>query len=229
VAIGLVVPSLSSDPRRGALAIEQQGDFLYLQVEDATADPEAMTHDLRAAGLDGTVELIPVSSTLVGKWVVVNGNAGIGDYDPRLEDLIDQVVSGNPAGARVLRVPVDFSTPLTLQAGRPAAHGELWELSSAKDRPDETRPGGIVHCLQLMDPTHADQILRELGYEIEWRTEHFGPNESGILSGAPSGKVIVYAELHGPNILAVSTADPDSKVASQPIEVREREAAAEHC
>jgi hypothetical protein len=96
--------------------------------------------------------------------------------------------------------------------------------------PDETKPGGIVHCLQLLDPTEANSILAERGYEVEWSTEHLnGPNDTGILSRPPSGDVIVYAELEGQNLLAVSTAHPDSHVAQRAVEVREREAAKNNC
>lgn len=225
VLVTIVLPIVSDDPRRGALAVAQHGDTLYLRVEDALADPEAMTNDLQAAGLDARVELIPVGPSSVGVWVYVVNDSTTGYNDPRFIDLFRQMYPEEDEGTaqagiphtRVLEVPADFSTPITLQVGRAAADGETWVMSHTRDTPDETRPGGILYCLQDLDPPEADRILQELGYEVDWSYSR-SPNYGEALSDPPSGKVIVYGELAGPDVLRVDTVDPDSKMAEKALE-----------
>jgi hypothetical protein len=219
--LAIVIPVVSDDPRRGALAVVQRGDTLYLRVEDALANPEAMTNDLHAAGLDASVELIPVGPSSVGVWVDVVNDSTTGYNDPRISDLIRQMYPDENEGTaqagiphtRVLEVPADFSTPITLRVGRAAANGETWVMNHMRDAPDETRAGGILYCLQDLDPPEADRILRELGYEVDWR---YSPSRNyNERVDPPSGKVIVYGELLGPDTLLVDTVDPGSKMAER--------------
>lgn len=222
VLVAIAIPIVSNDPRRGALAVAQHGDTLYLRVEDALADPEAMTNDLRAAGLDARVEIIPVGPSSVGVWVYLVNDSTSGYNDPRFIDLLRQMYPEEDEGTeqagiphtRVLEVPADFSTPITLQVGRAAANGETWAMSHTRDTPDETLPGGILHCLRDLDPPEVDRVLRELGFEVQWSYSR-SPNYGEALSDPPSGKVIVYGELAGPDVLRVDTADPDSKMAKK--------------
>ena len=225
VLLTIVLPIVSDDPRRGALAVAQHGGTLYLRVEDALADPEAMTNDLQTTGLDARVDLIPVGPSSVGVWVDVVNDSTTGYNDPRISDLFRQMYPEEDEGTeqagiphtRVLKVPADFSTPITLRVGRAAEDGETWVMSHMRDTPDETRPGGILYCLQDLDPPEADRILRELGYEVDWSYSR-SPNYGEALSDPPSGKVIVYGELAGPDVLRVDTVDPDSKMAEKALE-----------
>lgn len=232
VAFAVVVPALSDDPLAGAIAVERRGDFLYLRVEDATADPEAMTQDLRANGLDARVELIPASPSYVGRWIRVNGNAGIGGYDHRIDAVQDQVLEGAQPGAEVLEVPADLRSPLLLEVGRPAEDGERWAIAAAADAPDETKQGGLIHCLQLSSPPEIDDALRERGYHVEWRDAHADfsdPEQTGVLEGPPDDGVPVYSELHGDDFLVITVAEPGSDSATRPSLVARREAAAGGC
>lgn len=221
VLLAIVIPIVSDDPRRGALAVAKHGDMLYLRVGDALADPEAMTNDLQAAGLDTRVELIPVGPSSVGVWVEVVNDSTTGYNDPRISDLFRQMYPEEDEGTeqagiphtRVLEVPADFATPITLRVGRAAADGETWVMSHMRDTPDETQPGGILSCLQDLDPPAADRILRELGYQVDWR---YSPSRNySERVDPPPGKVIIYGELLGPDTLLVDTVDPDSEMARQ--------------
>jgi len=222
VLLAIILPAVSDDPRRGALAVAKHGDALYLRVGDALADPEAMTNDLQAAGLDARVEIIPVGPSSVGVWVYLVNDSTSGYNDPRFIDLFRQMYPEEDEGTeqagiphtRVLEVPADFSTPITLQVGRAAADGETWVMSHMRDTPDETRPGGILHCLRNLDPPEVDRVLRDLGFEVQWSYGR-SPNYGEALSDPPSGKVIVYGELAGPDVLRVDTVDPDSKMAEK--------------
>lgn len=225
VLVTIVLPIVSDDPRRGALAVAQHGGTLYLRVEDALADPQAMTNDLQAAGLDARVELIPVGPSSVGVWVDVVNDSTTGYNDPRISDLFRQMYPEEDEGTeqagiphtRVLEVPADFSTPITLRVGRAAADGETWVMSHTRDAPDETGPGGILHCLRNLDPPEVDRVLRDLGFEVQWSYSR-SPNYGEALSDPPTGKIIVYGELAGPDVLRVDTVDPDSTMAEKALE-----------
>jgi hypothetical protein len=52
-----------------ALAIERTDGWIELRVRDAAAGADEMTADLRGAGIDGEVLVVPVESGRVGAWV----------------------------------------------------------------------------------------------------------------------------------------------------------------
>ena len=233
LALAVAVPVLSSDPLQGAIAVERHGEYFHLRVEDATADPDAMTADLQAAGMDASVKVTPVSPSLVGKWISVFENEPEGgDADPRAQMLWDQMyperagdVPGIPQ-TRVLKVPVDYSNPLVLEVGRATEPGETWGRAHASDAPDETRPGGILYCLGLdpAAPEEADRVLRAEGYELQWSYNHRDVPSSDRLDGPPDDKVVVYSELAGNRVLKIATADPDAGSSRAAIERYEESA-----
>jgi hypothetical protein len=219
VGIAVVIPALSDDPLEGAIAVEHRGKVIHLSVQDASADPEAMTNDLRAAGLDARVEVVPVSPSLVGMWVNFFSLGPNGDADPRGLDIWNQMYPpGDPSGiprARVLKIPSDFSTAFTAVVGRPAHEGETWQQANISDVPDETSDGGIVYCLGLepSDTEGVDRALEDLGYERVWSLDDPDMPSSERVAGPPPGKVIVGAELLGPDVLLISTAEPETPAA----------------
>jgi len=230
VGIAVVIPALSNDPLEGAIAVEHRGKVIHLSVQDASADPESMTNDLRAAGLDAQVEVAPVSPSLVGMWVDFFSPGPKPDADPRGLDIWNQMYPpGDPSGiprARVLKIPSDFSTAFTVVVGRPAHEGETWQQANFSDVPDETSDGGIISCLGLepSDTEGVDRALENLGYVREWSVEDPDVPSSERVAGPPGGKVIVYAELLGPNVLLISTADSETPAARAALSTHARQA-----
>jgi len=51
---------------RAALAVTRAGDALELRIQDAGASGAELTRDLREAGIDGEVRVIPVPAEMVG-------------------------------------------------------------------------------------------------------------------------------------------------------------------
>lgn len=198
-AVALALPLASDDPLRGALAIERHGDTLYLSVEDATADPEAMTNDLRAQGLKAQVEVVPVSASLEGAWLdIVNDDLGSGG-DPRIVEVQEQMSDQHP---KILAFPADFSAAFILSVGRPAEAGETFQVALTKD------VQRAYHCLGLagMSPDAAAEAIAAKGYEAVWYyNDPDGPTR--VLDGPPSDKVITGAEFVGPTTVMVTTAE----------------------
>ena len=203
VSVALAVPLLSDDPLRGALAIEQRGDTIYVSVKDATADPEAMTNDLRAKGLPAKVEVIPVSPSLEGAWVdIINDNLAAGYNDPRISEIFEQITKR----PEVLKLPADFSTPFTLVVGRPAEPDEVWAIALEFD------VLGAYNCLGLegLTPTQAEEKISAEGYEPWWYYHRSDMPQTDQLDEVPADKVIIGAEFHGPSTVIVYVADPGS-------------------
>lgn len=203
VSLALAVPLFTNDPLRGALAIDQRGDRIFVSVKDASADPEAMTNDLRAKGLPAKVEVIPVSPSLEGTWVdIVNDNLSEGYNDPRISDIFEQITKR----PEVLELPADFSTPFTLVVGRPAQAGEIWMIAQEAD------VLGAYKCLGLrgLTPIQADETISARGYEPWWYYDRPDIPQTDRLDEVPADKVIIGAEFHGPSTVIVHVADPGS-------------------
>ena len=203
VVIGLVfaVPLASDDPLRGALAIKERGDVIIVSVKDASADPEAMTNDLRARGLPANVEVVPVSPSLEGVWVdIVNDNLAAGYNDPRISDIFRQITDR----PRELEIPANFSTPFTLLVGRPAEPGEKYRIALGRDTE------AAYECLGLagLTPAEVNESLTARGYEPLWYYAHSDMPYTEVLDGVPVDKVIVGAEFLGPRLVIVHTDDP---------------------
>lgn len=193
VALAIAAPLLTNDPLRGALAIEQRGDTIYVSVKDAAADPEAMTNDLRAQGLPATVIVTPTSPSLEGAWLdIVNDNSA-GVNDPRISDIFTQVT----ARPDVLELPADFSTPFTLVVGRPTQPGERYAIAESSD------VDNAAGCLGVEGKTIAEgrKSLEERGFEV--------------LSPANGVGQIVGAEFLGPTTVVIHTPDAQRGTSSE--------------
>lgn len=204
LSLALAVPLFTNDPLRGALAIEQRGDTIYVSVKDAEADPEAMTNDLRAQGLPANVEVIPVGPSLEGAWVdIVNDNLSAGYNDPRIVDVFTQITER----PEVLELPADFSTPFTLVVGRPAQAGEQYTIFHETDVVD------VEGCLGIegMTVSEGRQALEERGFEL------LSPYDDNV---------IVQAEFRGPTTVVVESADPGSEAA---LEAQSQPSSTESC
>jgi hypothetical protein len=213
----LALPVLTDSPSGGALAIDKRGEMLHLRVEDAAADPEAMNNELRAAGIYATVEVVPVSPSLVGYWVnIFEDEPEGGDADPRSLGLWEQLPTP------VFKLPSDYTNPLTLTVGRAAQKGETWAMSLQADALDDVGPNGAMCHFNLakVAPRTAHRALTEQGFEVQWSDEDL--NSGRRLSSAPAEGVIVYAFLMGPDTIRISVAAAGSEVAEKAIDVNEK-------
>jgi hypothetical protein len=123
---GVLVPTLR-DGGATALAVTREGNWLELRIQDAGASGAELTRELRDAGVDGEVRVIPVPADLVGTWVVIEEaskrpvpSPAAGEETVRL-DTID-------FGRELLRLPIaqvrESDGHFILWAGREAQPGE---------------------------------------------------------------------------------------------------------
>jgi len=115
-----------------ALAVTRTPDTIELRIADASAGAAAMTRELRAAGIDGEVRVVPVPTALVGKWAAGvelakqpgPAPAPSGGRGPAETVRLDRI-SHTP---EVVRIPVaqvrESSGRFIFLAGRAARPGE---------------------------------------------------------------------------------------------------------
>ncbi|MEW1844004.1 hypothetical protein AB0392_39170 [Nonomuraea angiospora] len=153
-------------PASAALDIELVDDHYVITVKDLLAEPEVYQRELRARGLDITLDLVPTSASLTGQIVVINdmdrlrsGNPVPGDGPITTIDAPGQCerFAGCPVG---LKVPVDFDKKAEVTLGRRALPGERYKMP-----PGIALPGEPLHCVDYVNKSVAEisALLRERG------------------------------------------------------------------
>jgi hypothetical protein len=125
----ILVPTLRDGGATPALAVTRSGDWLELRIQDAGASGAELTQDLRDAGVDGEVRVIPVPADLVGTWVVIQESSKRSAPDPNAPSVEETVRLNNiEFGREVLRLPIaqvrESSGHFILWAGREARSGD---------------------------------------------------------------------------------------------------------
>lgn len=105
-----------------ALAVDREDGRLVLRIADVAAGEEAMTRELRDAGIRGEVRLLPVAPEDVGTWVVISEAAG--SPGPRETVRLSRVEFER----ETLRIPIaevrESTGSFVFYAGREARPGE---------------------------------------------------------------------------------------------------------
>jgi hypothetical protein len=138
---------------RHALAIERNGEWMELRITDAAAGAAEMNGDLRAAGIDAEVIVIPVAPRLVGTWMAVAERPTAGGGRVGRFSLAGRI-EGFPGD--VLRVHRDLgSRPrdghFVLYAGRAARDGEQVVFDGRGGPPLRRLPGAPGPCEGMSD------------------------------------------------------------------------------
>jgi hypothetical protein len=131
LAIALVVALPRSSP---ALAVDRHDGVLELRIADATAGPEQLTEELRAAGIRGEVRLIAVPPELVGTWAAINEMASATPDGEQVTRLNRVEYGRDTLRLRAADVS-DASGAFIFFAGRAARDGEAYDFDGHRFRP----------------------------------------------------------------------------------------------
>jgi hypothetical protein len=139
--LAITAVGLSRGPD-AALAVERQDGWLVLRIADASAGPDELTRELRAAGVPGEVRLLPVPAANAGTWAVIAEEADPPGTRPSLDPGPEEVVRLDRVvyERETLRVPVAEVRTTTgyfvFYVGRKARAGEqLWRDGDRTYRP----------------------------------------------------------------------------------------------
>ncbi|MFI7231500.1 hypothetical protein ACIBO5_50580 [Nonomuraea angiospora] len=153
-------------PASAALDIELVDDHYVITVKDLLAEPEVYQRELRARGLDITLNLVPTSASQTGQMIVINDMDRLRSGKPVPDDgpitTIDapglcERFAACPVG---LKVPVDFDKKAEVFLGRRALPGERYKMP-----PGIALPGEPLHCVDYVNKSVAEisALLRERG------------------------------------------------------------------
>jgi len=110
-------------PQR-ALAIKHAGGWIELRIVDTEVGAAQLTRELREAGIDGRVVLVPVPADMTGRWISV-AEAGAAEH----HELPNPHLGEIRVAPDVLRVPGNLARTahdgsFAFYAGRLARDGE---------------------------------------------------------------------------------------------------------
>lgn len=191
---------------------------ISVSADDAIADPAEVIQDLRDAGIEARILVVPVPPSAAGTWWSLSFSPGVQVDDLAWAKLKAQVgvgVAGLPEEIldrgrgvfhhEILELPRNLRGPLTLSVGRAARPGE-----AEAPMDNELAPNGAFWCLDLhaMPADRAGRLLEDMGYEVAWVYETFkGPGGEGHqVDAPPQGSGITTAFLRTPDVVDVRLA-----------------------
>jgi hypothetical protein len=145
VVAALLITSSAVRPQSAAGAVAfrtaANGDIVA-----TVTDPFAAESRLKAAfaehGLDITVNLVPVSPSLVGTVVYTSDNGGASAIQPLQGG---RCVTGGGTCSIGVKIPATFTGKGYITLGRPAKPGEIYESQASA-----FAPGEALHCSRLL-------------------------------------------------------------------------------
>lgn len=158
-AIAVLGPGLIGDGMGGAtsyansaITVDREGDFFVARIKDPLADHARYAEAFHAIGLDVDIELVPVSSKLVGQLIASsNGGRGGSSNGSGGATVMTEVVSSGPEPVDCAREPTRCTIVIRIAAestgwmrftvGRRARPGEAYN-DCAPPSGCPGRPGG---------------------------------------------------------------------------------------
>ena len=159
----LAVALRQAPPAAAAVEFRTQGNYIVATVVDPYAAEQQLDAAFAAHGLNITLELVPVSPSMVGSVVYMGSSARASDIGV-LYSATKQAPGGPlPIG---LRIPVDFKGQADIMLGRAARPGETYVSAG-----DAFAPGEALHGSGLMGMRVSAALvkLNALGLSAEWR------------------------------------------------------------
>lgn len=163
-----------------------QGGEVIATVKDPFAAQQVLDEEFARHGFDITVDLVPVSPSLVGT-VVYTSEEDSNDWIQPLRH--GSCLNGGGGCAIGVRIKSAFTGHGYITLGRPARSSEAYESQASA-----FAAGEPLHCSGLLGATvaQAARSLQARGLEVEWREDVSGPtaSHSRVLDSAPLGNYV---------------------------------------
>ncbi|MER6948438.1 hypothetical protein ABT294_30865 [Nonomuraea sp. NPDC000554] len=202
-----------------ALDIDQEDGYYVIKINDLYANPKLYQDQLRAAGLDISLEVRPVGPAFEGQVFPTTPDHQYieeikGIYPPGECDKLDGCAIG-------VKIPTTFKGTAEISIGRKAEPGEQYEGTTSFDAKGEP-----MHCVPYLNKTVAElrPILEERGVSITafnvegpegTETKDSVPDSYHVTGGVldePGKATITVTELP---LDAEALRDPDADCATQ--------------
>jgi hypothetical protein len=203
-AAGLLASGSAIAPSTAAGAVvfhtSGQGDVIAT-VKDPFAAQNQLNEAFAQHGFDITVDLVPVSASLVGTVIYTSEGDSAGMIQPLRHG---SCLNGGGSCAIGVKIHAGFTGHGYVTLGRPARPGEAYASQASA-----FAQGEPLHCSHLLGASVANAAgrLEARGLTVEWRGDSpDGTSHSYVLEAAPlgsyvweavmatSGKAIVWTE-----------------------------------
>jgi hypothetical protein len=153
------------------------GGEIVATVVDPFAAQDQLDAEFAARGFDITVNLVPVSPSLVGTIIYTSDNGGASAIQALQGGPCVTGGGGCPIG---LRIPASFSGGGYITLGRPAEPGETYQSQTSA-----FAPGEALHCSGLLGAQvgASESVLRSDKLAVTWRAKLPGSGPNGTSAG----------------------------------------------
>jgi hypothetical protein len=156
-AVAIAVPNLSHphrpSVRLAALSFSTQGKYLVVKVKDPYADPKRYAKEFAAHGMKIKLTMVPVSPSIVGTVVMMDGGEGIQTITAKGKCWTGGGGYACPVG---VKIPIGYQRTAGVSFGRPARPGEKYQSTTSA-----FAAGEELHCVDIRHRT-VDQALARL-------------------------------------------------------------------
>jgi hypothetical protein len=170
--VTFALPDQRADAR---IDVEQRDGKVYVQLLDFESRPDEIVRALANAGINATVELVPVGPSNVGRFI------GSTTSDTAYFSSSDRFADGY----RGFSINDDYKGQLSLELGRPAEAGETWRGAG-----NALARGEVLACRDLVGKTAAEAIsaIHDVAASIRWFAVNDG-NQVVVLA-EPTGEYV---------------------------------------
>ncbi|MEV4107897.1 hypothetical protein [Nonomuraea sp. NPDC049695] len=167
---------------QAAVICSKEHDYVVARIMDPLADQQRLRNDFRACGFDIDLELVPVSPSVVGSIVMMEGNQKIHTID----DPSCRTASGGPCPIG-LRIEAGFTGEAAVVLGRAARPGERYSSTNASTAKGEALEGISVkgRTVAEVEALIAQKHMTIAHYNVQWSL----PDGRGYGDLAPRSKV----------------------------------------
>lgn len=214
LAAALAVPIAFGPAAASALDIKVEGGYYLIEVKDMLAEPEVYEKQLRDAGLDVKLRLLPATPSLVGS---LSSDARTGNpAKPDGIEVIDRPGEcGTPFGCPIgIKVRKDFTGSAEVTLGREARPGEEYKSITGFDVPGEP-----MHCVPFYNKPVSEvrALLTERRLDIQeftitgpaWWEGTAGDKEPETKASVPDSMHVTGGYLTTPGKVALQVSDAE--------------------
>jgi len=176
----IVTVTLPDDRAEASIEVDVHDGSVFVRLLDLESRPDEIVGALRNAGINATVEPVPVGPSNVGRFVGSSSEQG------QAADIVREPGSTFTS----FSVPEGYDGLLRLSLGRAAAPGELWKAPS-----NATAKGEVLACRNIRGHTAAE-VSRQLAgtpARLTWLAVPDGTLESGAELGAYADWLVIDA------------------------------------